>query len=73
MLPFYFFEECTDRVGSIKCYVFDKCDKGKVSYKSVDDDVSVNVEYEEIICQVVELTSGNSKNAPSYEIELKDK
>ncbi len=73
MLPFYYFEECSDRVGSIKCYVFDKYDKGKVSYKAVDDDVSIEVDYEEITEQIEAITSGKSKAVPAYEIELKIK
>ncbi|GFE56809.1 hypothetical protein [Geobacter sp. AOG1] len=71
MLPFYFFEECSDRVGSIKCYVFDKYEKGKVSYKAVDDDVSIEVDYEEISSQIEEITNGKSKAMPAYAIDLK--
>jgi hypothetical protein len=71
MLPFYFFEECSDRVGSIKCYVFDKYEKGKVSYKAVDDEVSKEIDYDEITSQIEEITSGKSKATPTYGIELK--
>jgi molecular chaperone DnaK (HSP70) len=71
LLPFYFWEEDSETIGSLKFYTFDKIIKTAISFKPVDTESlkELGEEYDDLTGLLMSIFSGNAAELKVYELQ----